>query len=113
MKPLALPALFASLLSVAVAARAADELVVATVNNPHMLTMQKMTPVFERANPDVHVRWVMLEEGELRRQVTADVMSRGGHFDVTTIGMYEAPIWARNARASDRRSARTLRSISS
>jgi sorbitol/mannitol transport system substrate-binding protein len=97
MKPLALPALLASLLSFAVAARAADDLVVATVNNPHLLTMQKLTPVFERANPDIHVRWVTLDEGELRRQVTADVMSRGGHFDVTTIGMYETPIWARNA----------------
>jgi sorbitol/mannitol transport system substrate-binding protein len=74
MKALALPALFASLLSAAVAARAADELVVATVNNPHMLTMQKLTPVFERANPDVHVRWVTLQEGELRRHVSGVVI---------------------------------------
>ncbi|MGN6528092.1 MAG: ABC transporter substrate-binding protein [Burkholderiaceae bacterium] len=95
MNALARLLLLASLLPVALAARAADELVIATVNNPHMLTMQKMTPFFERANPDVHVRWVTLEEGQLRRAVTADVMSRGGRFDVTTIGMYEAPIWAR------------------
>ena len=95
MNALARLLLLASLLPVALAARAADELVIATVNNPHMLTMQKMTPFFERANPDIHVRWVTLPEDELRREVTADVTAKGGRFDVTTIGMYETPIWAR------------------
>lgn len=32
-------------------AQAATELVIATVNNGHMIEMQKLTPFFEKANP--------------------------------------------------------------
>ena len=42
---------------------AATELVVATVNNGHMIEMQKLTKHFEEANPDISVKWVTLEEG--------------------------------------------------
>ena len=34
-----------------------------------------------------------LEEGVLRQRVTTDIATKGGQFDVMTIGMYEAPIW--------------------
>ena len=47
-------------------AHAATELVIATVNNGHMIEMQKQTKVFETANPDIKVKWVTLEEGVLR-----------------------------------------------
>ena len=76
-------------------AHAATELIVATVNNGHMIEMQKLTTHFEQANPNIKVKWITLEENELRKRVTNDITSQGGQFDVTTIGMYETPIWAK------------------
>ena len=71
------------------------ELVVATVNNGHMIEMQKLTQHFETANPGIKIKWVTLEEGMLRQRVTTDIATKGGQFDVMTIGMYEAPIWGK------------------
>jgi sorbitol/mannitol transport system substrate-binding protein len=73
----------------------ATELVIATVNNGHMIEMQKLTKVFEQANPDIKVKWVTLEEGVLRQRVTTDIATKGGQFDIMTIGMYETPIWGK------------------
>ncbi|MCZ2720768.1 sugar ABC transporter substrate-binding protein [Marinomonas sp. 15G1-11] len=75
-------------------AAAATEITVATVNNGHMIEMQKLTPEFEKAYPDIKVKWVTLEEGVLRQNVTQDIANKSGLYDVMTIGMYEAPIWA-------------------
>src|SRR6476646_7580623 len=74
---------------------AATELVIATVNNGHMIEMQKLTKFFAQANPDIKVKWVTLEEGVLRQRVTTDIATKGGQFDVMTIGMYETPIWGK------------------
>ena len=82
-------------LAFATGALAATEIVVATVNNGHMIEMQKLTPHFEKANPDIKVKWVTLEEGMLRQRVTTDIATKGGQFDVMTIGMYETPIWGK------------------
>jgi len=71
----------------------AGEITIATVNNGHMIEMQKLTPAFEAANPGITLNWVTLEEGVLRQRVTTDIATKGGQFDVMTIGMYEAPIW--------------------
>lgn len=71
----------------------AGEITIATVNNGHMIEMQKLTGHFEEANPGITVNWVTLEEGTLRQRVTTDITTKGGQFDVMTIGMYEAPIW--------------------
>jgi len=76
-------------------AQAATELVVATVNNGHMIEMQKLTKHFESANPGISVKWVTLEEGVLRQRVTTDIATKGGQFDIMTIGMYETPIWGK------------------
>lgn len=75
--------------------QAATELVIATVNNGHMIEMQKLTPAFEKAHPDIKLKWVTLEEGTLRQRVTTDIATKGGQFDVMTIGLYEAPIWSK------------------
>ncbi|MEP4198293.1 MAG: sugar ABC transporter substrate-binding protein [Aliishimia sp.] len=81
-------------LGVAAASTAlAGELTIATVNNGHMIEMQKLTPAFEEANPGITLNWVTLDEGTLRSRVTTDITTKGGQFDVMTIGMYEAPIW--------------------
>jgi len=73
----------------------AGDLTIATVNNGHMIEMQKLSGVFEKANPGIKLNWVTLEEGTLRQRVTTDVATKGGQFDVMTIGMYEAPIWGK------------------
>jgi sorbitol/mannitol transport system substrate-binding protein len=86
---------FAAILALAGGVQAATELVVATVNNGHMIEMQKLTKNFETANPDIKVKWVTLEEGVLRQRVTTDIATKGGQFDVMTIGMYETPIWGK------------------
>lgn len=72
---------------------AAGERTIATVNNGHMIEMQKLTPEFEAANPGITLNWVTLDEGTLRSRVTTDITTQGGQFDVMTIGMYKAPIW--------------------
>jgi sorbitol/mannitol transport system substrate-binding protein len=77
------------------AALANTELVIATVNNRQMIEMQKLTPVFEKANPDIKVKWVTLEETVLRQRLTTDIATKGGQFDIMTIGMYETPIWGK------------------
>jgi polyol transport system substrate-binding protein len=82
-------------LAVAGVSHAATELVIATVNNGHMIEMQKLTKFFEQANPDIKVKWVTLEEGVLRQRVTTDIATKGGQFDIMTIGMYETPIWGK------------------
>ena len=79
----------------AASAQAATELVIATVNNGHMIEMQKLTPAFEKTYPDIKLKWVTLEEGVLRQRVTTDIATHGGQFDVMTIGMYETPIWGK------------------
>ncbi len=71
----------------------AAELTIATVNNGDMIRMQKYTDDFTTANPDITLNWVTLEENDLRQKVTKDIATKGGQYDILTIGMYEAPIW--------------------
>ena len=85
----------AAIVAFASASASATDLVIATVNNGHMIEMQKLTPFFEKANPDIKLKWVTLEEGVLRQRVTTDIATKGGQFDVMTIGMYETPIWGK------------------
>ncbi len=81
---------------VASAAMAQTTLTIATVNNPDMVTMQKLTPEFEKANPGIKLNWVVLPENELRQKVTTDIATNAGSYDVLTIGTYETPIWGKN-----------------
>ena len=88
--------LLIGLLSAASAALAATTITIATVNNPDMVVMQKLTPQFEQAHPDIKLNWVVLPENELRQKVTTDIATNAGAYDVLTIGTYEVPIWAKN-----------------
>ncbi|HWA50470.1 MAG TPA: sugar ABC transporter substrate-binding protein [Dongiaceae bacterium] len=76
-------------------AAAETKLTIATVNNGDMIRMQKLTDDFTAKNPDISVEWVTLEENALRQKVTTDIATKGGQFDVLTIGTYEVPIWAK------------------
>ena len=78
----------------AVASAQADTVTIATVNNGDMVRMQKLTADFTDANPDIDLEWVTLEENVLRQRVTTDIATKGGQYDVLTIGTYEVPIWA-------------------
>lgn len=68
---------------------------IATVNNPAMIELKKLSPKFEAANPDIKLNWVVLEENVLRQRVTTDVSTGSGQFDLVFIGLYETPIFAK------------------
>ena len=72
----------------------AEELTIATVNNSDMIIMQKLSPQWEQATGN-KLNWVVLEENVLRQRVTTDIATKGGQFDIITIGSYEAPIWGK------------------
>ena len=73
----------------------AETITIATVNNGDMIRMQGYTDDFT-AKTGHEVEWVTLEENVLRQRVTTDITTKGGQFDIMTIGMYEAPIWGAN-----------------
>ena len=76
-------------------ARADSTITIATVNNGDMVVMQRLSSEFEKQHPDIHLRWVVLEENVLRQRVTTDIATKAGQFDILTIGNYEVPIWAK------------------
>ncbi|MGH3717046.1 MAG: extracellular solute-binding protein, partial [Micromonosporaceae bacterium] len=69
---------------------------IATVANPQMQDIEKLSSEFEKDHPDINVKFVTLPENELRDRVTQDIATEGGQYDVVTIGTYETPIWAKN-----------------
>ncbi|MGR3463157.1 ABC transporter substrate-binding protein [Limimaricola sp.] len=73
----------------------AETLTIATVNNGDMIRMQELASNFTDQHPDIELDWVTLEENVLRQRVTTDIATRGGQYDVLTIGTYEVPIWAK------------------
>ena len=77
------------------AAVSAETITIATVNNGDMITMKELSSDFTDKNPSIELKWVTLEENILRQRVTTDVATRGGQYDVMTIGTYEVPIWGK------------------
>ena len=73
----------------------AETITIATVNNGDMIRMQGYTDKFTEETGH-EVEWVTLEENVLRQRVTTDISTKGGSFDIMTIGMYETPIWGAN-----------------
>ena len=71
----------------------AGDVTIATVNNSDMIRMQRLSKTFEEQHPDIKLKWVVLEENVLRQRLTTDIATKGGQFDVLTIGMYEASLW--------------------
>jgi len=83
-----------ALVMLSAAAAQAETLTIATVNNGDMIRMQGLTDDFT-AKTGHTVEWVTLEENVLRQRVTQDIATKGGQFDIMTIGMYETPIWGK------------------
>lgn len=70
-------------------------LTIATVNNPDMQVMEELSSMFTEET-GINLEWVVLPENELRARVTTDVATGAASFDIVTVGIYEAPIWAGN-----------------
>jgi polyol transport system substrate-binding protein len=68
---------------------------IATVNNPAMIELKKLSSKFETENPDIKLNWVVVEENVLRQRATTDVSTGSGQFDLVFIGLYETPIFAK------------------
>jgi sorbitol/mannitol transport system substrate-binding protein len=77
-------------------ASAQTTITIATVNNGDMITMQGLMDDFNAKHPDINVEWVTLEENVLRQNLTTDISTGGGQYDILTIGTYEVPIWGAN-----------------
>ena len=77
-----------------VAVADAETLTIATVNNDDMIIMQKLSSKWEQQTGN-KINWVILEENVLRQKVTTDIATKGGQYDVITIGAYETPIWGK------------------
>src|SRR5690606_35171960 len=93
--PMKLTPILVGAFSVSLAASAsAQTLTIATVNNGDMIRMQGLSSAFTEET-GIELNWVVLEENTLRQNVTTDIATNGGQYDVMTIGTYEAPIWAR------------------
>ena len=84
----------AALLAATAGAASAATITIATVNNGDMIKMQKLAPKWEAATGN-KINWVVLEENVLRQRVTTDIATKGGQFDILTIGSYETPIWGK------------------
>ncbi|KVL06326.1 ABC transporter substrate-binding protein [Burkholderia ubonensis] len=94
-KTLAARVLAGAALATAAGAALAGTLTIATLNNPDMIELKKLAPAFEKANPDVRLNWVILEENVLRQRATTDITTGSGQFDVVMIGTYETPQWGK------------------
>ena len=84
---------FVAALSAAGVARATT-LTVANVNNPQMLQMEQLTPIFTKET-GIKVKFVTLPENTLRQRVTLDITTNSHNFDVVMISNYGTPIWAK------------------
>ena len=76
------------------AAASAETITIATVNNGDMARVLYFNYAIT-AKTGHEVEWVTLEENVLRQRVTTDITTKGGQFDIMTIGMYETPIWGK------------------
>jgi len=94
-KLMKLTPLFVGALTLALVGTAsAQTLTIATVNNGDMIRMQGLSSAFTEET-GIALNWVVLEENTLRQNVTTDIATNGGQYDIMTIGTYEAPIWAK------------------
>lgn len=61
-----------------------------------MEDLQKLVPEFEKDHSNITVKILILPENQLRQQVTQDVATHSGKFDLAMVGTYEVPLWAKN-----------------
>jgi len=76
---------------------ATTTLTVASVQNDAMTDLKSLVPDFQKAHPNIKVNIVTLPEDQVRQQVTQDVATKSGKYDLFTIGTYEVPLWAKKS----------------
>lgn len=69
-------------------------LTIATVSDPDMERLERLSDAFTEEHPDITLDWVRLDETTLRQRVSTDIATGAGQFDIVSIGTYEVPIWA-------------------
>ena len=84
-----------SLLTTASAQAQQQRVTIGLVNNPDMIELKKLSAKFEAKNPEIKLDWVILDENTLRQRVTTDLATGSGQFDLIFIGLYDAPIFAK------------------
>src|ERR1700740_2941409 len=55
-------------------------------NNNDQIELKKLSTSFEKANPDIKLNWVVLEENVLRQRATTDITTNSGQFAVVAFG---------------------------
>ena len=61
-----------------------------------MQDMAQLLPEFNKLHPDIKINMIFMEENDLRNAATKDVATKGGQYDIMTVGAYEVPIWGKN-----------------
>ncbi|MGB4137606.1 MAG: sugar ABC transporter substrate-binding protein [Microbacterium sp.] len=67
-------------------------IVIASVNNGPMMTMQELAPEFTKET-GIDVKFVMLTENDIRSKIQQDVAVKGGQFDLVTLGTSDTPTY--------------------
>lgn len=70
----------------------AKKIVIASVNNGPMMTMQELAPKFTEET-GIDVEFVMLTENDIRSKIQQDVAVGGGQFDLVTLGTSDTPTY--------------------
>jgi sorbitol/mannitol transport system substrate-binding protein len=68
---------------------------IGTVVNNDMITLKKISENYLAKHPNIDIEWRILDENILRQRLLSDLAIEDGQFDIMTIGLYEAPIWAK------------------
>lgn len=79
----------------AFSAQATTTLDIATIANGDMTIMQQLSSRYEKAHPDIQLKWHLMSDGELRQQVRTAMEKGEAPYDVIAVGTYEAPLWGK------------------
>lgn len=72
-----------------------DSINVLMVNNPQMIDLQRLTPVFTRQT-GIKVNFTVLPENDVRDKISQEFSSQAGQYDVASLSNFEIPIYARS-----------------
>ncbi|CAN5471421.1 sugar ABC transporter substrate-binding protein [soil metagenome] len=67
---------------------------IAVVANPQMEDLEKLSAVFEEENPDINVEFAVLPADQLKDNVTKDIATKAGQYDLVMLGPDQGQLWA-------------------
>ena len=74
----------------------ADSINVLMVNNPQMVTLQKLTADNFTKQTGIKVNYTVLPENDVRDKISTEFSSQAGTYDVASLSNFEIPIYARS-----------------